>query len=95
MLVGGLSDAALVVWEDVLADTNGVDCVDLGDLAARGVGTADSINVPDLTARDVMIVAPRGIRTIANRAATGEYGCEGDCDGDFADDVCIHFHVSF
>ena len=61
MLVGGLSDAALVVWEVVLADANGVDCVDLSDLAARGVGTPDSINVSDLTARSVMIVAPGGI----------------------------------
>ena len=61
MLVGGLSDAALVVREDVLADTNGVDCVDLADLAARGVGTADSINVSDLTARDVMIGMPADI----------------------------------
>ena len=61
MLVGGLSDAALVVREDVLADTNGVDCVDLADLPARGVGTADSINVSDLTARDVMIGMPADI----------------------------------
>lgn len=61
MLEGGLSDAALVVWEDALADTNGVDCVDLADLAARGVGTADSINVSDLTAGDVMLVVPGGI----------------------------------
>ena len=61
MLVGGLSDATLVVWEDVLADTDGVDCVDLADLAARGVGTADSINVSDLTAGDVMLVVSGGI----------------------------------
>ena len=54
MLVGGLSDAALVVWEDVLADTNGVDCVDLADLSARGVGTIDNIRAADLATGSVM-----------------------------------------